>query len=68
MGKTISSLFTTQCYQCQGTGTNPEYQFRVCQTCQGEKYMSVFRIPECMKSEEKPSHSHHYNITGFEIR
>jgi hypothetical protein len=27
MGKAISSLFTTQCYQCQGTGTDPEYQF-----------------------------------------
>lgn len=54
MGKAISSLFTTQCYQCQGTGTDPEYQFRVCQTCQGEKYMSVFRIPECMKTFPLP--------------
>ena len=55
MDKTISSLFTTQCYKCQGTGTDPEYQFRVYQTCQGEKYMSVFRIPECMKNLPTPT-------------
>ena len=55
MGKVISSLFTMQCYQCQGTGTYPGYQFRVCQTCQGEKYMSVFRMPECMKNLPTPT-------------
>ena len=62
MGKTISTLFTTECYQCQGTGADPKNQFRVCHICHGEKYISIF----CIKNEEPPYHR--YDTTGFEIR
>jgi DnaJ-class molecular chaperone len=51
MGKKISTLFTTRCNQCQGTGTDQEYQFTVCQTCKGDKYISIFRMPECMRGK-----------------
>ena len=55
MGKAISSLFTTQLSMSRYRNRSGIPIYRVCQTCQGEKYMSVFRMPECMKNLPTPT-------------
>lgn len=51
MGKTLSSLVTTQCNYCQGTGHEPNDRSTYCKGCKGCTYLSVFRLPECLQPE-----------------
>lgn len=55
MGAKFSSWFTTKCDYCNGTGYSPINRSKYCQICEGNKYLSVFRMPRCFYNgrEEK---------------
>jgi hypothetical protein len=60
MGTTFTTMFTKQCNFCKGIGYEPSSQSTYCIKCAGYTYMSIFRLPECLRPEEKYTHSQRY--------
>lgn len=60
MGTTFTTLFTTQCNLCEGSGYEPTNQSTYCRACAGYTYMSMFRLPEYLRPEQPYTHSPRY--------
>ena len=70
MGQTFTSLFITQCNYCNGTGYELYSQSTYCKVCAGYTYMSVFKLPECIKPEQYAHSPRYYEdiFKNHEIR